>query len=109
MTKHTPGPIKRDPENWMSVIDETDHWTKRLICQFNGKERAEAEANADRMVATWNACTGIPTPALKEGAVKELVGALENLLGFGTGGQSMESMQAIDEARAAVAEFKEEG
>lgn len=44
----------------------------------NGKE--VAAANARRIVATWNACEGIPTEALEEGVVREMIEALEALV-----------------------------
>ena len=62
---HTAEPWRVDPENWMSIIDAATPWPRGLICQVNGKDRPEAEANARRMVACVNACAGIETEVLE--------------------------------------------
>ena len=42
-----------------------------------GEKSPEQEANAHRIVASVNACAGIPTEALEAGVIAELVEALE--------------------------------
>lgn len=71
----------------------------------------------ERIEACLSACTGIPTLALKEGAVRELVAATELLLktaqhfeqqaSQGTGGRR--GGPVFTRVRAALAKFKEEG
>lgn len=39
----------------------------------------EAIANAKRFIALWNACKGIPTEALEQGVVGEMLVALKNI------------------------------
>lgn len=75
---------------------------------------------AERMIATWNACTGIPNEALKEGAVKELVEALNWAMPILRAffddphvSRIMDKLNIVpgpdyDKARAVLASFKEE-
>lgn len=94
--KHTPGRLKVNPyTGWivtegdpyghgsMHVADVRgwDHLTGVGACNLD-EETAYAiqQANAQRIVATWNACEGIPTEALEPGVVRELVEALEALV-----------------------------
>lgn len=116
MSKHTPERYYVSGKSiWRSPV-QTDNSDGSGSMTLGFKVCSVSEAvNVTELAAFFNraeickeACAGIPTSSLKPGAVKELVEALENLLGFGTGGKSMESCQAIDEAQARLANFKEE-
>lgn len=83
MAKHTPTPWIRDVDNWLSVIDTEPHTfpTDALVCQTNGKDRAEAEANRARIVAVMNAFHSpegreLPTEKITPGLFWEAVEAL---------------------------------
>jgi len=57
----------------------------------------EDRANADRIVAAWNACDGISTEALEGGAVRELLKALR------IAEDSVGDLKALEIVRAAIA------
>jgi len=91
--KHTPGRLKID-EHTCWIVTEGDpyghgsmhvadvrgwgHLTGVGACNLD-EETAYAiqQANAQRIVATWNACEGIPTEALEAGVVREMVEVLK--------------------------------
>ena len=56
----------------------------------------EDRANADRIVAAWNACDGISTEALQPGAVRELLAALQAIY-------NRHNAETMAQARAAMA------
>lgn len=45
--------------------------------------RKGAEANAERLVACVNACVGLPTAALTNGALADLLNAIDDILAAG--------------------------
>lgn len=97
MSTHTPGPlhigkyptsviaadgfpladIEEFPvlENWEEL--GIGHWSEAPGKASIERPEGEAGANARRVVATWNACEGIPTDALecqtKKGLTKQLI------------------------------------
>ncbi len=78
--KHTPGSlIAAETRNeYDQVIRGQDGGPVALVLMA-GYTKAEGRANARRLVACWNACEGIPTAALEDGVVGEMLEALENL------------------------------
>lgn len=84
---HTPGPLRFAKQgsgfqfSAGKLLDPTD----KLIGFISGVtkwRRGEAEANAHRIVATWNACEGMSTGALETGVVTDLLGACEALVAW---------------------------
>jgi Rad3-related DNA helicase len=51
--KHTPLPWKADEKNWLSITDRSDGFGN-LVCQTNGKGRAEADANRSFILEACN-------------------------------------------------------
>jgi hypothetical protein len=74
----------------------------------------DAVIHAARIVAAVNACDGIPTDALEQGAVKDLVGALERLTDRVDPGNKDRDLgikslvDALGDARAALAKARGE-
>ena len=60
-----------------------------------------AHDNARRIVAAVNACAGIPTEALEQGVIRQLVNALEDLYDWLT--PDWQQSNLGDKARAAIA------
>ncbi len=60
-----------------------------------------AHDNARRIVAAVNACAGIPTEALEQGVIRQLVNALEDLYDWLTPDWQQSTLG--DKARAAIA------
>lgn len=74
--EHTPEPWHADDYTVFA------NWTGRggdvvADCGDSEHEADEQDANARRIVATVNACAGIPTASLEQGVVAKLVKALE--------------------------------
>lgn len=117
MSKHTPEPwVKAELSasgRAVVLVRTEDAGRVETLAQFFGPY---AHDNAVRTAAAINACTGIPTNALKEGAVKELV---EKALAVANKGQvpapgphyrwDDEYYKVFNELRDALASFKEEG
>ena len=81
---HTPEPwiihSIVDPVSKKTRIDEIMTNDKRRIAEFDFLDDPGVEAaNVRRAVACVNACAGIGTEALEQGAVAELVNALERI------------------------------
>ena len=59
-------------------------WGKVADIRVNGKAfafvQSLVEADTFRLAAAWNACEGIPTEALEDGVVKDILEALRVLL-----------------------------
>jgi hypothetical protein len=81
-TDHTKQATAHTPEPWQYGC--TPHACNGLPHKVfvDGEEVASCgkEANARRIVAAVNACQGIPTKALGQGVIRDLIGALEDLL-----------------------------
>lgn len=79
--KHTPGRLHVGPPGSFSINAENGHGICEVLhyCDdpgFDNKQLdIEPKANAERLVAAWNACLDIPTEALEAGVVKELLEA----------------------------------
>jgi hypothetical protein len=75
---HTPEPwyVSTLADN-TPVVQSATLEEDNFICQVEGRDNDEAHANARRICAAVNACGGIPTEALEQGVVRELVEALE--------------------------------
>ena len=75
--KHTPGQICRNPTLPQRPLEVAGlhlaHFSK-------GSGGVEPEANARRICAAWNACEGITTEALEDGAVRDMMEALQMML-----------------------------
>jgi hypothetical protein len=61
--------------------------TKKVVAEVkahdlyqNTHNTSEAEANARRIVAAVNACAGIPTEALEQGVIAEMLSALHDAM-----------------------------
>ena len=70
--KHTPEPWNFTPPDGVErgmVGSSTHPW----ICELDDFDTAESEANAQRIVACVNACTGIADPVAALEAVKEAI------------------------------------
>lgn len=119
--RHTPGPWAIESDTWLIwgechdgelgvpiLRADTDHRTW-------GREVAheERDANVERVVACVNACEGIPTEALDAGVVRELVEALEVLVGeieWEIGEEKWgRDPDALPMARAVLAKVRGEG
>ena len=103
MREHTPGRLATmrrhpDPETAASLIQivtegASANYTDGDICNFYCAEYgSENEANANRIVACWNACEGIADPS----AIPDLLAALIELA-------SGHSMAGEEMARKAIA------
>jgi hypothetical protein len=86
--QHTPDRLRwtGSDDDWPSddewsglIVAEADD---TLVCEVFADESsiAEAAANAARLVACWNACTGIRDPESLRKQRDELLAALKNLL-----------------------------
>ncbi|MBI3408195.1 MAG: hypothetical protein HY040_07550 [Planctomycetes bacterium] len=64
---------------WSIYAPSEDRWFAciRFWDEPDTNEAAETEAQARHIVAALNACRGIPTEALEQGIVKELVDTLD--------------------------------
>lgn len=89
--KHTPGLLVRDtsgaPKPDVRAESGRAVAVTWMVCPSTPKTAAgyqsrqdEDRANADRIVAAWNACDGISTEALDGGVVRELLDALQELV-----------------------------
>lgn len=86
--KHTPGLLVRDARGYPNadIVSASGRpvavtWgvyakTPKTAAAYQARTE-EARANADRLVAAWNACDGISTEALADGAVAGLLAALQ--------------------------------
>src|ERR1700687_3987469 len=76
--QHTPGPWEVIPARGKMLphVMGGDHCRIALLDDCHAAE-SEREANARRIVAAVNACEGIPTEALEQGVVRELLEALK--------------------------------
>ena len=70
---------------------------------------APTEHDRDRIEACLRACAGIPTPALKEGALRELIEAAAMARDRGDNLAHNQLCKAVAPFLAALAQFKEEG
>ena len=116
MTKHTPEPwycayAEDGPDLMIITTSDRDATTPfptvaiaEIECGFDDPVGLEQRLNSERIVACVNACTGIPTPALKEGVVIRLVQVIRDLHEHLPQDPEIDAMIA-----AALANFKEEG
>lgn len=132
MTKHTPEPwtIKRalapvDGAYDWAIGAEIDDAGPYCIGEVVGRAAEDvwlpSKANAARIVACVNACAGVPTAALENGAVKTALEALEQIIecrhARRGGGPLPGDLQDMDEAlrdvieiaSSALAQLKEDG
>ena len=84
MTKHTQDRLIFEPEGTGSILSELHTEGGRsfpvvgvTIPCTAGPKQEEAKANARRTAALFNACQGIPTKALEDNVVQEMLGVLE--------------------------------
>lgn len=88
-TKHTPGHLRMDQVvgGWnlgFRIPTPPTFSEYRRIARVGAEldekgNQLEWDANADRFLALWNACDGIPTEALEGGAVKNLLATLREV------------------------------
>jgi len=60
----------------IAIVDEHGLAVAVLPVASGHTSREAWDRHAGRLCACWNACQGIPTEALEDGAVKELIAAL---------------------------------
>ena len=65
--RFTKGRLYQLPRSTDIVHAEQGNRGRRICCTESMGDKAENEANARRIVATWNACAGISTEALETG------------------------------------------
>jgi hypothetical protein len=76
---HTPEPWAQDSNDLFAVTADKDGLLV-AVTEVGDRSDAECEVNARRIAAAVNACAGIPISALEQGAVAELLEALDYLL-----------------------------
>ena len=99
--KHTAGKLRigGDPKTENLVADV------RGVRVFGDYGAIPCRADAERLVATWNACAGMADPQAEIARLRECEAALEGLLELndGNGGDAREQISKIKAARAALA------
>jgi hypothetical protein len=105
-TMHTPEPWEHNDNGLIYGQCSEEDEEAPYVCDVIevpalGMPSPVEEANARRIVATVNACQGIPTEALEEGVVRQLVDALEDLYDWLT--PDWQQSNLGDKARAALA------
>ena len=125
--KHTPGHLIL--EHGADIVTFEDGRIMDVASVYCHAIDGRSEANAERLVACWNACQGIDTADLKSGSVSiiqklhddvaqrvleqrdELLAALQGIIGYFDSGNSVDVSQAtikagsdeVKAARAAIA------
>ena len=108
--KHTPEPWNVEYTPRGTLLDAIKAESGECVA-LSSHERNQAgrEANARRIVAAVNACTGISTSALESGAVRELVETLEEIRdGYYNGkiGGALSDCAMADIAKAVLARIE---
>lgn len=84
MAEHTEGPLRQDAKlPWWVMVGKTSNSKHVALCEGIEFSRAVQVANAERIVAAWNATLGIPTAtleALGEGGLKRIFEAFNHSL-----------------------------
>lgn len=99
------------PEPWILFSDETQSLAILPVGRFGAVARFKyrpSGADADRIVAAVNACEGIPTEALEQGAVKDLLVALRRAEQYleVVGGAHPSEQDVLAQVRAALTRAK---
>ena len=128
--KHTPGHLIL--EHGADIVTFEDGRIIDVASAYCHAIDGRSEANAERLVACWNACQGIDTADLKSGSVSiiqklhddvaqrvleqrdELLAALQGIIGYFDSGNSVDVSQAtikagsdeVKAARAAIAKVE---
>ena len=128
--KHTPGNLIL--EHGADIVTFEDGRIIDVASVYCHAIDGRSEANAERLVACWNACQGIDTADLKSGSVSiiqklhdyvaqrvleqrdELLAALQGIIGYFDSGNSVDVSQAtikagsdeVKAARAAIAKVE---
>jgi hypothetical protein len=108
-TTHTPEPWAQDSNELFAVTADKDGL---IVAETEIHDRTDEEcyANARRIVAAVNACEGISTEALEQGAIAELLLQLRVLVDHvqSTPHELTEALRKLrlKEARTAIAQAK---
>jgi len=116
MANHTEGLLEVDAVHGeamheLCLADPPEHaGNPVVIASFNDGEHLpisskEAEANAKRAAACWNACDGIATKALKGGIIARLIADLTELADVGADAWG-EQRPCVRVARETLAKLK---
>lgn len=109
MSAHTPEPwtLEGDDELWVSGPDRQEPVICDMVPRDEGSFTGEDEANARRIVAAVNACTGISTEALERGLIALLVEYGETMVAVVEGRPGRNPFAITDDVKALLALLKE--
>lgn len=83
MSEHTPGKVDLawEPGKYgvIGTVGPAEGKILAVVYNDGGEREKERKANAERFVASWNACSSLPTSALQPGSVKRLVEAASRI------------------------------
>lgn len=125
MSEHTPGRIiyeivpsdKRERSQphteWTGLfigLDDEEGGMSHTLFEggfTHGPKDGEPEADAQRLIACWNACAGIPTEQLEAGCVEKLLSAVDGINSFAWSSMTADCNEARDEANNRLANLRE--